>query len=239
MNISSSFLRWISHIFVFLMERAGENSTIKKRFFHLDEDLLDAHPELLDGSSPSVDARLDIVKTATADLAASASRKAIAEWGRAATDLTHLVVASNSGAHAPGVDVHLVHLLGFRPTVRRTMLYFSGCFAGAAALRHAKDLAENNRGARVLVVCAELITALLFAKPEEEGHHQTLVNNGFFGDGAGAIVVGADPVSHADEQPLFEIVSAAQSIIPDSKDAILLHLTGGGLGLRESAGSSR
>ncbi|WVZ49039.1 hypothetical protein U9M48_000421 [Paspalum notatum var. saurae] len=206
-----------------LCDRSGTN----KRFFYHDEALVNAHPELLDTSTPSLDARLDIVKTAVPELAAVACRKAIAEWGRPAADITHLVVTTNSGAHIPGVDFRLVHLLGLRPTVRRSMLYLNGCFAGAATLRLAKDLAENNRGARVLVVCAEL-TLMFFAGPQD-GHLQTLANQVFFGDGAAAVVVGADPVRPA-ELPIFEIVSAAQTIIPDTEDALFMHLTKAGLG---------
>ena len=37
------------------------------------------------------------------------------------------------------------------------MLYHLGCFAEEAVLQIAKDLAENNKGARVLVVCSKLI----------------------------------------------------------------------------------
>lgn len=165
------------------------------------------------------------------ELTASASRKAIAEWGRPPADITHLVVATSSGAHIPGVDFRLVQLLGLRPSVRRTMIYLSACYAGAAALRLAKDMAENNRGARVLVVCAEL-TILLFTKPEE-GQFNTLVNQGFFADGAGAVIVGADPVSPV-ERPIFEIMSAAQTIIPGTEDAISALLTKDGLDLSSS-----
>ncbi|OEL30328.1 Bisdemethoxycurcumin synthase [Dichanthelium oligosanthes] len=214
-------------------KRVCQKLGVQKRYLHHTEELLDAHPEFLDNASPSLDARLGIVKAAVPELAAEASRKAIAEWGRPAADITHLVVTTNSGAHIPGVDFQLVQLLGLRPTVRRTMLYLNGCFAGAAALRVAKDLAENNRGARVLVVCAEL-TVLLFARPEE-GCFQTLINQGLFGDGAGAVVVGADPVTTCGERPLFEVVSAAQTIIPESEDAIAMHLTKGGYGGNISA----
>jgi bisdemethoxycurcumin synthase len=212
---------------------AGRSSGTEKRFFHHDEALLAAHPEFLDPASASLDARLDIVKTAVPELAASASRKAIAEWGRPATDITHLVVATVSGAHMPGVDFRLVQLLGLPASVRRTMLYLGGCFAGVAALRVAKDLAENNRDARVLVVCAEL-TIMLFAPPEE-GNLQTLVNMGFFGDGAGAVIIGADP-SPA-ERPLFEIMSAAQTIIPETQDALIMQLGSGGLGGSSATGN--
>ncbi|KAJ1255110.1 hypothetical protein BS78_K289600 [Paspalum vaginatum] len=211
------------------LKRLCERSGTKQRFFYHDEALLDAHPELLDRASPSLDARLDIAKTAVPELAAAACRKAIAEWGRPATDITHLVVATNSGAHAPGVDFRLVQLLGLRPTVRRTMLYLTGCNAGGAALRLAKDLAENSRGARVLVVCAEL-TLMLFNKPQDDGCFQTLIDQGLFADGAGAVVVGADPADGPTERPIFEIMSATQAIVQDSEGAILMQLTSRGLG---------
>ncbi|TVU39032.1 hypothetical protein EJB05_12433, partial [Eragrostis curvula] len=134
----------IKHKLRTLSEKCGT----KKRFFHHTEDLLSAHPEFLDPASVSLDARLDIVSKAIPELAASAAKKAIAEWGKEATDITHLVVTTNSGAHVPGVDFNLIPLLGLKPSVRRTMLYLNGCFAGGAAMRLAKDLAENNRGAR-------------------------------------------------------------------------------------------
>ncbi|TVU39039.1 hypothetical protein EJB05_12441, partial [Eragrostis curvula] len=126
----------------------GDKLGTKKRFFHHTEDLLKAHPEFLDHTSASLDARLDIVSKAIPELATSAAKKAIAEWVKEATDITHLIVTTNSGAHVPGVDFNLIPLLGLQPSVRRTMLYHIGCFAGGAAMRIAKDLAENNRGAR-------------------------------------------------------------------------------------------
>nr|XP_017239839.1 PREDICTED: chalcone synthase 9-like [Daucus carota subsp. sativus] len=49
-----------------------------------------------------------------------------------------------------------------------------------------------------------------------------------FGDGAAAVIVGSDPVVGV-EKPLFEIVSAAQTIIPDSDDAVCGHLREVGL----------
>ncbi|RLN16142.1 hypothetical protein C2845_PM02G02910 [Panicum miliaceum] len=91
------------------------------------------------------------------------------------------------------------------------MMYMNGC---SAALRVAKDIAENNRGARVLVACAE-ITLVMIRAPDED-HVGTLIMQALFGDGAGAVVVGADPVSG--EQPGFEMLSASQATIPESEN---------------------
>ncbi|KAL6658000.1 hypothetical protein ACP70R_005780 [Stipagrostis hirtigluma subsp. patula] len=208
------------------LKRICEKSGTKKRYFHHTEDLLNTHPEFLDPTSPSLDARLDIVSKAIPELAASAAKEAIAEWGQAATNITHLIVTTNSGAHVPGVDFHLIPLLGLKPSVRRTMLYHNGCFAGSAAMRLAKDLAENNHGARVLVVCAEL--TIIFFRGPKDGCLQTLVNQGLFGDGAGAVIVGADPVAPL-EHPLFEMVLASQTVIPNSAHALHMQLKSVGM----------
>ncbi|RCV41524.1 hypothetical protein SETIT_9G142900v2 [Setaria italica] len=193
------------------LRRICYKSPIKKRYFHHTEELLDSHPEFANRTSLSLDARQDILATAVPELAAA---KAIAEWGRPATEITDLVVSSYSGAQMPGIDFHLASLLGLRPSVRRTMMYMNGCSGGAAALRLAKDIAENNRGARVLVACAEL-TLIMFRAPHE-AQLGSLVMQALLGDGAGAVVVGADPVSG--EQPGFEMVSASQTTIPESKN---------------------
>ncbi|KAD3640782.1 hypothetical protein E3N88_30005 [Mikania micrantha] len=123
-------------------------------------------------------------------------------------------------------DYQLTKLLGLRPSVKRYMMYQQGCFAGGTVLRLAKDLAENNKDARVLVVCSE-ITAVTFRGPSES-HLDSLVGQALFGDGAAAVIIGSDPDLSV-ERPLFELVSAAQTILPDSEGAIDGHLREVGL----------
>ncbi|XP_044983943.1 bisdemethoxycurcumin synthase-like [Hordeum vulgare subsp. vulgare] len=202
------------------LHRICKNSAIKKRYFHHTEEMLRDHPELIDRALPSLDTRMSIAATAIPELAAAAATKAIAEWGRPATDITHLVVSTYCGGHMPGADLRLASLLGLAPSVRRTMLYLNGCNSGATALRVAKDVAENNRGARVLVVCAEL-TLILLRAPEDEADKATLVMQALFGDGAGAVIVGADDANRGAvvERPLFEMVAASQTVIPESEHA--------------------
>uniref|UniRef100_N1QUX6 Chalcone synthase n=1 Tax=Aegilops tauschii TaxID=37682 RepID=N1QUX6_AEGTA len=203
-----------------------DESAIKKRYFHHREELLQHHPEFIDRTLPSLDARMDIAATAVPDLAAAAAGKAIAEWGRPAADITHLVVSTYSGAHMPGVDLRLASLLGLDPSVRRTMLYLNGCSSGSAALRVAKDIAENNRGARVLVACAEL--TLIFFRAPDEAHVDTIIMQALFGDGAAAVIVGAEPDASA-ERPIFEMVAASQSVIPESTHGAVGRLREDGL----------
>ncbi|MCD9639198.1 hypothetical protein HAX54_023576 [Datura stramonium] len=101
-----------------------------------------------------------------------------------------------------------------------------GCFAGGTMLRLAKDLAENNKGARILVVCAESF-AIGFRGPNES-HIDNLVAQALFGDGAAAIVIGSDPKPGL-EKPVFEIVSAAQTFIPNGDCHLASHFREMGL----------
>ncbi|WCJ24221.1 Chalcone synthase [Euphorbia peplus] len=206
-------------------KRMCEKSMIKKRYMHLTEEILKENPNMCAYMAPSLDARQDIVVVEIPKLGKEAATKAIKEWGQPKSKITHLVFCTTSGVDMPGADYQLTKLLGLRPSVKRLMMYQQGCFAGGTVLRLAKDLAENNKGARVLVVCSE-ITAVTFRGPSD-AHLDSLVGQALFGDGAAAIIVGSDPVEV--EKPLFEVVSASQTILPDSHGAIDGHLREVGL----------
>nr|ARQ79443.1 chalcone synthase [Nelumbo nucifera] len=207
-------------------KRMCEKSMIKKRYMHLTEEILKENPNICEYMASSLDARQDMVVVEVPKLGKEAATKAIKEWGQPKSKITHLVFCTTSGVDMPGADYQLTKLLGLRPSVKRLMMYQQGCFAGGTVLRLAKDLAENNRGARVLVVCSEL-TAVTFRGPSDT-HLDSLVGQALFGDGAAAVIVGADPVPGV-EKPLFELVSAAQTILPDSHGAIDGHLREVGL----------
>jgi predicted naringenin-chalcone synthase len=217
----------------------GYNSGIKQRYFYHTEDTIRDHPEFIDSALPSLAARQGILESAVPELTAAAATRAIAEWGRPACDVTHLVFATSSDAHMPGADLRLASLLGLRRSVQRTAVCFHGCSSGSAALRVAKDIAENNPGARVLVACAEL--SLNFFREAREDRPETLIMQSLFGDGAAAVILGASGIdADADgpegvERPLFELVSASQTWIPDTEDAAAGQLTEGGLVFRPSS----
>ncbi|TVU51390.1 hypothetical protein EJB05_02818, partial [Eragrostis curvula] len=103
------------------------------------------------------------------------------------------------------------------------------CFAGDTVLHVAKDLAKNNRGTLVLVMCSE-ITTVKFQGPSKT-NLDSLVSQALFGNIATAVIVGADdnPDRATGERPLFWLVSAAQTIVPGSEGAIDGHLREEGL----------
>ncbi|XP_021762432.1 chalcone synthase-like [Chenopodium quinoa] len=206
--------------------RMCDKSMIKKRYMYLTEDILKEKPNMCEYMGSSLDTRQDMVVAEVPRLGKEAAIKAIKEWGQPKSKITHVIMCTTSGVDMPGADYQLTKLLGLRPSVRRFMLYQQGCFAGGTVLRLAKDLAENNRGARVLVVCSE-ITAICFRGPTET-HLDSMVGQALFGDGAGALIVGADP-DESIERPLFKMVWAAQTLLPDSEGAIDGHLREVGL----------
>nr|ADR63288.1 chalcone synthase [Brassica oleracea var. italica] len=208
-------------------KRMCDKSGIRKRHMHLTEEFLKDNPNMCAYMAPSLDVRQDVVVVEVPKLGKEAAEKAIKEWGQPKSRITHLVFCTTSGVDMPGADYQLTKLLGLCPSVKRLMMYQQGCFAGATVLRLAKDLAENNRGARVLVVCSEII-ALFFRGPSDT-HLDSLLGQALFSDGAAALVVGSDPDTSVGEKPIFEMVSAAQTILPNSDGVINLQLREAGL----------
>ncbi|AES72118.2 putative naringenin-chalcone synthase [Medicago truncatula] len=209
-------------------QRMCDKSMIKKRYMHLTEQILKENPSFCEFMAPSLDARQDIVVEEVPKLGKEAAIKAINEWGQPKSMVTHLIFCTSSGVDMPGADYQLTKLLGLCPYVKRYMMYQQGCFAGAMALRLAKDLAENNKGARVLMVSSE-IRVFNFRGPSDTDL-DSLMGRALFGDGAAAVIVGSDPLPEV-EKPLFELVWTAQTIIPDSEGAIKAHTREAGLTL--------
>nr|BBI37506.1 chalcone synthase [Plumbago zeylanica] len=208
--------------------RMCDKSMIEKRYMLLTEDLLKENPSMCAYMGSSLDARQDLVVAEVPRLGKEAAQKAIKEWGQPKSKITHVIMCTTSGVDMPGADYQLTKLLGLRPSVKRFMMYQQGCFAGGTVLRLAKDVAENNKGARVLVVCSE-ITAICFRGPTDT-HLDSMVGQALFGDGSGAVIIGADPDLTV-ERPIFELVWTAQTILPDSEGAIDGHLREVGLTL--------
>ncbi|KAK8671423.1 hypothetical protein V6N13_038019 [Hibiscus sabdariffa] len=199
--------------------RICEKSGIKKRYMHLTEDIINENPNLIIYKAPSFDARQEILVTEVPRLTNEAASKAINEWGQPVSKITHLVFCTSSGIDMPAADHKLAKLIGLKHSIQRFKIYQQGCFAAGTALRLAKDLAENNAGARVLVVCSENMVGCF--QPPSETHLDVLVGSALFSDGAAAVIVGANPDATFKERPLFQIMSAKQHIIPDSDDIIV------------------
>jgi bisdemethoxycurcumin synthase len=211
---------------------SGEKMMVKKRYLQVNEELFREHPEFLDPAAPSLEGKLAVVASVMPGLVAAAAEKAIAEWGRPAEDITHLVFATSSSAQLPHIDLRIASLLGLSTTVQRTVIGFHGCSGSSAALRVAKDIAENNRSARVLVACADMLSVMDgYLVPNVVAHRYGIIGHAIFGDGAGAVVVGSRPQEPV-ERPIFEMVSASQATLPGSELAVAAELTNFGMEYR-------
>ncbi|KAK1411180.1 hypothetical protein QVD17_37726 [Tagetes erecta] len=209
-------------------QRICDNSMIKNRYMYLTDEILEQKPNIGVSMAPSLNDRQDIAVVEVPKLGEEAANyKAINEWGRSKTKITHLVFSTSCGVDMPAADYQLTKLLGLHPSVKRFVIYQHGCYGGGSVLRLAKDLAENNKGARVLVVCSELSSVMSFHGPDETNIDH-LIGRALFGDGAAAIIVGSDPLLDV-EKPLFEIVSVSQTIVPDSEGVLVGHLRESGL----------
>ncbi|KAK8298473.1 hypothetical protein V6Z11_D05G256700 [Gossypium hirsutum] len=162
---------------------------------YLTEAMLKENPNLTIYKAPSFDIRQEILVTEVPKLGMEAALKAIKEWGQPISKITHLIFCTSSGIDMPSADHKLAKLIGLKPSVQRFMIYNQGCFGGASALRLAKDLAENNAN--------------------------ILIGSAIFADGAAALVVGSNPIASINERPLFQIVSASQTFIPESDDMLI------------------
>ncbi|XP_066341896.1 bisdemethoxycurcumin synthase-like [Miscanthus floridulus] len=186
-----------------------------------DGGLLRVHPEL-DPAAATLPTRLAVVATIMPELVAAAAAKAIAEWGRPARDITHLVFSTPSSVQVPAIDLRVASLLGLSPTVQLTVMCSHGCTA--------KDIAENNRGARILVACADILSVLGSHVPDD-ARPGGIIAHALFGDGTGAVVVGADPQEPI-ERPVFEMVSASQATVLGTEHVVAVEPTKGGTDYR-------
>ncbi|KAL2897899.1 Chalcone synthase 2 [Bienertia sinuspersici] len=203
--------------------RICEKTMIRKRHFLLTEEILQANPNMLAYGEVSHDARREMTIDYLPKLGKEAALEAIKEWGQPKSRITHLIVYNTLALSMPGADYELAKALELDPSVHRTVMYLVGCHAGPHILRHAKDIAENNKGARILIVCAET-TAVNFHGPSDT-QIDSLIGQALFGDGAAAVIVGAEP-DYSIERPYFPPRKDLPCLISDYVEESLVKLFG-------------
>jgi len=212
------------------LRRFATRSGVETR--HAAIDLLGAEgDELFPVGRPHADAlvRSRAFARLALPLALDAVRKACPDGpGR----ITHLIVATCTGAVAPGLDLQLVEALGLPRSTRRTLVSFMGCYAAMPALRVAWDAVRADPTARALVVCCELSSLHLQTGPEDDA----LVAACLFADGASAVIVesGAEPPGVG-----LRIDRDACAVVPDTGDAMAWIAAADGFRLRLSPSVSR
>ena len=103
-------------------------------------------------------------------------------------EITHLITVSCTGISAPGLDLQVMEEMNLPRHIFRTSVNFMGCYAAIHGLKLADAFCNNDKAARVLVVCTELCT-LHF---QRENTTDNITSSLLFGDGAAAVLVTHD-----------------------------------------------
>src|SRR5207302_1218879 len=119
-------------------------------------------------------------------LGREAAEKCLERAGLKPEDIDLIITVSCTGFMIPSLDAHLIHLMGFRPNVRRMPFTELGCAAGAMALGRAADYLKAHPGGNVLIIAVELPSLTFQRKDISQAN---LISSILFGDGAAAVLV--------------------------------------------------
>ncbi|MFJ2766458.1 PhlD [Streptomyces sp. NPDC087300] len=166
--------------------------------------------------SPTVSGTGDVgerARTAFGDALVMAERAALTALdsaGLAARDIDAIVTTHTTSWSVPNLDVHLVARLGLRPDVRRVALATVACPGGTQALIRAADLIAARPGSKVLVVAAEVLSAIY---QHGDTSIESMIYKALFGDSAAATIVTDTPLG-----PGLAIEGTFEYVLPDSLD---------------------
>ena len=180
-----------------VFDRAAERSQIDHRYSVLRASDTPGASSLDDrgvyerGLFPTTAQRMKLYEQHAPELSASALEKL--PLGGEIAWISHLIITSCTGFYAPGLDHAIVHQLGLRKSVERTIVGFMGCAAGVNALKLARHAVLAEPRSRVLIVNLELCSLHLQGASDLE----TMLSFLLFGDGCAATLVSSDPVGLA------------------------------------------
>ncbi|SMD35372.1 Predicted naringenin-chalcone synthase [Reichenbachiella faecimaris] len=160
---------------------------------------------------PSTQKRMSIYKEKALPLAISAITDCLGNDHPFST-FTHLITVSCTGMYAPGLDVDLIKALNLSSDIRRNSLNFMGCYAAMNAIGMAKEICDNHKKSKVLIVSVELCSLHL----QKDQTEDNLLAHSLFADGAAALVVSGEQPLH--NSGLEVIHSASQLFINGQSD---------------------
>merc|ERR1712187_846596 len=93
------------------------------------------------------------------ELAMTAVKKALKEWGGDKNKITHVVSHSTTGWDVPGLSHHVMYNLELPTSARAVPVNFVGCQGGTSVMFVASTIAKQDPNAVVLALCAEVCHA--------------------------------------------------------------------------------
>lgn len=158
-------------------------------------------------------------------LAVDTARRALGDLPYRAEEIGLLVFVTSTGFIAPGVDVAVVKELGLPRSVSRVVINFMGCAAAMNAIRTAATYVRAHPSMKALVVCIELCSVnAVFAEDIND-----VVIHSLFGDGCGALVIGASQVQRPLPAGSVVIRSSFTQLLDDAEDGIVLGVNHNGI----------
>lgn len=156
------------------------------------------------------------------DLCLGASRAALAQAGMDARDITHVIVATFSADSViPSAACMLSHRLGI--SGRMAMDLSAACSGFLYAVETARALLALHPKAKILVAACDIVSSRV-----DYTDRSTCV---LFGDGAGAVILTAEPAPGAPE--VLDVLLSADGAVGD-----LLTIKGGGSGTAYKLGEA-
>jgi alkylresorcinol/alkylpyrone synthase len=153
-------------------------------------------------------------------LASKAAEKALATAGLDADEVDGLVVSTCTGYLCPGLSGYVVERLRLPRDVRAFDLVGHGCAAALPNWQLADALLESRRCRNVVSVCVELSSAAMYLD-DDPG---VLISACLFGDGAGAVVLGAEPPT---DKRSIECGAIGSLLNPSEREALRFEQRGG------------
>ncbi len=188
-------------------------------------DPLDFEFEALLRGPGTIRDRMNVFYEHAAPLAVDVAGRAMAGVPDSAQRIGLLVFVTSTGFIAPGVDVAVVKQLGLSPTVSRVVVNFMGCAAAMNGIRTATDFVRAHPDLKAMVVCIELCSVnAVFADDIND-----VIIHSLFGDGCGAVIVGASQVQHQLAPGSVVIRSTFSRLLDDAEDGIVLGLNHNGI----------
>jgi alpha-pyrone synthase len=188
-------------------------------------DPLDPEFDALRRQAGTIRDRMNLFYRHAVPLAVDVAGRALAPVEDPLTEIGLLVFVTSTGFIAPGVDVAIVKQLGLSPSVSRVVVNFMGCAAAMNGIRSATDYVRANPEKKAMVVCIELCSVnAVFADDIND-----VIIHSLFGDGCGAVVIGASQSQQPLEQGRVVIRDSFSRLLDDAEDGIVLGVNHNGI----------
>jgi predicted naringenin-chalcone synthase/acyl carrier protein len=165
------------------------------------EDIYAQYPD----NRPPLTKRMECYQDTAVKLCVAAAEKAVRNWGKDRSKITHLLTTCTSGWTEPGIGCAVIKGLGLSQDVQKAELNFNGCFCGATCLRLARDIIRAGDAEAVLIVACEVATTHYDWSHTEIDR---MVAQSLFADGAASLVVAKEGV--------WRYTQTGSAIVPDS-----------------------